>query len=158
MHTADERKASELNRRQIGLPGSAMKGVFTAAEFSKLLERGRSREARGDVLVIGNGSDAIDAARAALRAGAEKATVVCMGPDADMVFSVEEAAEAKREGVRIVHGWVPTSIAGHTDGRVSGAFFKRCDRVFDDGGHFAPKYDAKSTMAQYCDTLVLAGA
>ena len=157
MQTPDERNASELTRRPVGLPGANVKGVFTAAELSKLLERGRSREVRGDVLVIGNGGDALDAARAALRAGADKATVVCMGPDADMAFSAGEAAEAKREGVRIVHGWAPTRIAGHTDGRVSGAFFKHCDRVFDEGGRFAPKYDAKNTMAQYCDTLVLAG-
>lgn len=157
MSEPNEKDMTQLTRRAIALPGSDVKGVYTSEDFLDQLSRKRIVKVRGEVLVIGNGSDALEAARASLRSGAEKATVVCLGADADMAFSLDEVAEAKAEGVRIVHGWAPTRIAKHTDGRTSGAFFKHCDRVFDDTGRFNPKYDSENTMAQYCDTVVLAG-
>jgi len=156
MLDSDTRDKSGLARRSIGLP-SGVKGVYAAADFLDKLSRKRLLKVKGDALVIGNGPDALEAARAALRYGADNAVVVCMGADADMAFTLEEAAAAKAEGVRIMHGWAPTRIAGHADGRTTGAFFKHCDRVFDDEGRFSPKYDSGNTMAQYGDTLILGG-
>ena len=157
MQELDARELEQLTRRTLALPGKAVKGVYTSADFMDQLSRKRIARLKGEVLVVGNGSDALEAARAALGLGAEKVTVVCMGPDADMAFTLEEAAAAKAEGVRIMHGWAPMRIAGHTDGRTSGVFFKHCNRIFDGEGRFSPKYDPDNTMAQYGDTVILAG-
>lgn len=157
MQELDARDLEQLTRRTLALPGKGVKGVYTSADFMDQLARKRIVRLKGEALVVGNGSDALEAARAAVGLGAEKVTVVCMGPDADMAFTLEEAAEAKADGVRIMHGWAPMRIAGHTDGRTSGVFFKHCDRVFDGDGRFSPKYDTNNTMAQYGDTVILAG-
>ena len=157
MLDSDTRDMGGLTRRSITLPGKGVQGVYTAADFLDKLSRKRILKVKGDALVVGNGSDALEAARAALQHGADSAVVVCMGADADMAFTLEEVSTAKSEGVRIMHGWAPTRIAGHADGRTTGAFFKHCDRVYDDEGRFNPKFDLGNTMAQYGDTLILGG-
>ena len=51
-------------------------------------------------MVIGGGNAAVDAARTALRLGAESSTVVYRRTRAEMPAFVEEVEEAEREGVK----------------------------------------------------------
>ena len=111
---------------------------------------------KGDAIVVGGGNVAIDAARVALRCGAESVTMVCLEQADEMPALPEEVAEAEADGVRIMHGWGPARIDVRADGRVSGVHFKRCDRVFDVQSRFAPVYDESNEMVQYGDNVILA--
>ena len=58
-----------------------------------------------------------------------------------MPASAEEVREATEDGVAISHGWGPVEVRAGEDGRVREVVFRRCVRVFDDEGRFAPVYD-----------------
>ena len=151
---------SKVANKGKGLPGRNVPGVVAVDEFLRTCDASSSAgivRVKGDVLVLGGSDTAVDAARAALRCGAEKATVVCPEKADETRASAEAVAAAKDEGVRFIRGWGPERIEAHPrDGRVSGVHFKHCDRAFNSKGEFAPVYDARNTMAQYADTVVLA--
>ena len=142
--------------RKTGVPGEDAPGVTTAVEFLRTALANPKHEVKGEIVVIGGGNVAIDAARVALRCGSDKVTMVCLEKASEMPALPEEIAEAEEDGVRIIHGWGPARIEIHKDGRVSGVHFKHCDRVFNDEGAFAPEYDESNMMAQYADNVVLA--
>ena len=58
---------------------------------------------QGNAIVIGGGNSAIDAARSALRRGAEQVTLICLEEAEEMPAIAEEVAEARREGVQLNH-------------------------------------------------------
>ena len=58
------------------------------------------RKVGKNVVVVGGGNAAVDAARTALRLGAETATVVYRRTRAEMPAYEEEVEEAEREGVK----------------------------------------------------------
>lgn len=110
-----------------GIAGEDLDGVLPAAEY---LERASvSAEDGGlqarSVAVLGGGNAAMDAARTALRLGAEQVTVVYRRRRAEMPAFAGEIHEAELEGVRFVFLASPTGIVGR-DGRVTAL---RCDRM-----------------------------
>ena len=91
----------------LGMKGEDGKGVVDALRFLKeynLNAPGAPREGKAKVgkhvVVIGGGNAAVDAARTALRLGAESSTVVYRRTRAEMPAFVEEVEEAEREGVK----------------------------------------------------------
>jgi len=150
------RGAQDDCKRFCGPAARAGKHAHATSTGDAAGENAPSIHIQGDTLVIGGGNVAIDAARVALRCGAEKVTMVCLEQADEMPALPEEIAEAEQDGIRIIHGWGPASVEKHTDGRVSGVRFKHCDRVFDEEGRFAPEYDESNEMAQYADNVILA--
>ncbi len=98
------------------LPGTELKGVHPALPFLEAAANNHVRVGR-KVAVIGGGNAAIDAARTALRAGAE-ATVVYRRERKDMPAIDEETSAAEEEGVRFVYWSAPHRIIGDADGNV----------------------------------------
>ena len=92
--------------RFMGIPGEQAKGVFSANEFltrnnlMKAFKEGYDTPiARGKkVVVVGGGNVAMDAARTALRLGAE-VHIVYRRSEAELPARVEEVHHAKEEGV-----------------------------------------------------------
>jgi len=72
----------------------------------------------GDVVVVGGGSTAMDAARSALRGGAAEVTVLYRRGRAEMPAQAEEIDAAEHEGIRIRTGVVVTEVVTR-DGRVA---------------------------------------
>ena len=142
--------------RLAGIEGEDAPGVTTAVAFLREAISNPDLQVSGRTLVIGGGNVAVDAARVALRCGSEKVTMVCLEQADEMPALPEEIAEAEEDGVRIVHGWGPARVSVRSDGRTSGVVFKRCDRVYDDQGRFAPMYDESYEMCEYADNVVLA--
>ncbi len=75
-------------------------GVASGIEFLKNVELGRQARISGDAVVIGGGNTAIDAARTALRLGAESATIAYRRTREEMPVQPDEISEAVEEGVR----------------------------------------------------------
>jgi NADPH-dependent glutamate synthase beta subunit-like oxidoreductase len=99
---------------------------------------------RREVVVIGGGNVAVDAARTALRLGAASVTVACLEARDEMPAYSSEVEEAGLEGVAILNSWGPTKIVGDEAG-ISGVRFVRCLSVFNEAGRFAPTFDTDTT-------------
>jgi glutamate synthase (NADPH/NADH) small chain len=113
-----------------GIPGENYIGVFSANEYltranlMKAYEKGKADtpfyEAK-TVVVCGGGNVAMDAARMALRLGAEKVYVVYRRTRTEMPARKEEVDHAEEEGVEFRFLENPVEILGNAeDGRVNG--------------------------------------
>ncbi len=102
--------------RRIGIPGEHGEGVMDALEFLKGANSGRSPEIRGKVVVVGGGNAAIDAARVALRLGADP-TIIYRRSRAEMPAYPPEIEEAEREGIAIRYLTQPVEIV-RENGRI----------------------------------------
>lgn len=111
----------------MGIPGEQAKGVFSANEFltrnnlMKAFKEGYDTPiAKGKkVVVVGGGNVAMDAARTALRLGAE-VHVVYRRSEAELPARVEEVHHAKEEGVIFDLLQNPTEILVDENGCVRG--------------------------------------
>jgi len=83
----------------IPVPGSDLDGVVGAVEYLRDINEGRSIELGKRVLVVGGGSVAMDAARTALRLGADDIRVVYRRTRAEMPAASEEIVQAEDEGI-----------------------------------------------------------
>ncbi len=113
-----------------GIPGENYIGVFSANEYltranlMKAYEKGKADtpyyEAK-TVVVCGGGNVAMDAARMALRLGAEKVYVVYRRTRTEMPARKEEVDHAEEEGVEFRFLENPVEILGDAEtGRVTG--------------------------------------
>jgi NADPH-dependent glutamate synthase beta subunit-like oxidoreductase/Pyruvate/2-oxoacid:ferredoxin oxidoreductase delta subunit len=105
--------------RRLGVPGDGLPGVIPATLFLKQVNLGEHPRLAGNVVVVGGGSTAMDAARSALRSGADRVTVLYRRGLADMPAQIEEVEAARAEGIEIRIGTVVTEVVGSTEG-VSG--------------------------------------
>ncbi len=103
--------------RRLGVPGDELRGVIPATRFLKEVNLGEHPHLSGDVIVVGGGSTAMDAARSAKRSGAATVTIVYRRGRKDMPAQEEEIEAAAREGIVIADGLAPTEVVGR-DGAV----------------------------------------
>ena len=94
----------------LGIKGENAKGVFDALKILKEINENKSKKLNGNVIVIGGGSTAFDAARAALRLGAQKVTLAYRRGIQEMPADSEEIEAAQREGVEILLLTIPKKI------------------------------------------------
>ena len=114
--------------RMLGVPGENLNYIYTANEFltrvnlmkaylfpeyDTPIHRGRR------VAVIGGGNTAMDAARAALRLGAEEVYVLYRRTREEMPARREEIDNAEEEGVKFIFLVQPTGFKGDSQGNVS---------------------------------------
>ncbi len=91
-------KASKL-----GLDGEdKTEGVFRGIDFLREVELSYIPQLNGDVVVVGGGNTAIDAARTALRCGAKSVKIVYRRGIKEMPAHHEEIEAAQKEGVEIL--------------------------------------------------------
>ena len=139
--------------RKAGVPGEDAAGVVTAVEFLREAGAKESYAIEGDVVVIGGGNVAIDAARVSGRVGAPKVSMFCLESRETMPASLEEITEAEEENVIINCGWGPKEILTE-DGKVAGIVLKKCTSVTDESGRFNPTYDENETMTVACKHVI----
>ena len=83
----------------IDIPGNDVKGIVESMNFLRQYNIRGSVPVGRNVVVIGGGNAAIDAARTALRLGSESVTVVYRRTREQMPAYAEEIEEAQQEGV-----------------------------------------------------------
>ncbi len=104
----------------MGIPGESLKGVYSANEFltrSNLMKAYREHPQTpimkgGRVAVVGGGNVAMDAARTALRLGAEKVSIVYRRSMDELPARREEVEHAMEEGIEFCLLCNPTEILG----------------------------------------------
>ena len=139
--------------KKAGVPGEDATGVTTAVDFLREVGEKESYNLEGDVVVIGGGNVAIDAARCSGRVGDYKVSMFCLEDRDHMPASIEEIDEAEEENIAINCGWGPKEILSE-NGKVTGVVFKKCVSVTDAEGRFAPVYDENETMTVECKHVI----
>ncbi len=99
------------------IPGRDAAGVEDALAFLARVNLGTDRSAGRRVAVVGGGDAALDAARTALRLGAEEVVILYRRSQAEMPASGREVEEAEREGVIFRFLSAPVRVFAE-DGRV----------------------------------------
>ena len=147
----------------MGIPGENANGVFSANEY---LTRSNLMKAFDDsydtpiaagkkVAVVGGGNVAMDAARTALRLGAE-VHIVYRRSEEELPARVEEVHHAKEEGIIFDLLTNPTQIFTDEDGNVSGM---ECIRMElgepDESGRRRPVEVAGSEFTLDVDTVIM---
>jgi len=140
---------------RLGVPGEDAAGVVPAIGFLRQVNLEGTAPVGADLLVIGGGAVAMDAARTARRLGAARVRVVCLEQRADMPAWPAEVQAALDEGVEIHNGWGPRELIVQ-DGKVAGARLERCSRVLNDASAFAPEYDPTVRSEQSADMVIVA--
>ena len=107
----------------MGIPGESLKGVYSANEFltrsnlmkSYLADPETPIMKGGKVAVVGGGNVAMDAARTALRLGAEKVYIVYRRSMEELPARREEVEHAEEEGIEFRLLCNPTEILGYNN-------------------------------------------
>jgi NADH-quinone oxidoreductase subunit F len=143
------------------IQGEDLKGVFGGVEFLRDFTTDEEAWLSGKktlgskVAVIGGGNSAIDAARVALRLGAE-VTILYRREKKDMPAAEEEILAAEQEGVKIEFLVAPVKIE-ERDGKVCGI---TCERIrlldFDKSGRRMPGAVDGSAFTLSVDALIAA--
>ena len=139
--------------RKPGISGENARGAYAAVDFLREAGTKESFELEGDVVVVGGGNVAIDAARVSSRCTDAKISMFCLETREKMPASNEEIEEALEEGIELNCGWGPKEIL-EEDGHVRGIVFKKCTRVFDAQGRFSPEYDENDTVTVPCRHVI----
>ncbi len=106
------------------------------------------------VVVVGGGNVAMDCARTARRLGAGHVEIVCLERPEEMPAYTPDVRLALDEGVQFSHGWGIRAF--HGNGRLENVVLKRCTRVIDGTGRFAPEYDERETRTLDADAAIVA--
>ena len=107
----------------MGIPGESYKGVYSANEFltrsnlmKAYLENPETPIMKGGkVAIVGGGNVAMDAARTALRLGAEKVYIVYRRSMEELPARKEEVEHAEEEGIEFRLLCNPTEIVGYNN-------------------------------------------
>jgi heterodisulfide reductase subunit A len=111
----------------LGVPGEDRLGVIGATDFLRQVKLGEALDLAGkQVVVVGGGNVAMDAARVARRLGASSVTVAYRRTRAEMPAHHVEADDAEKEGVHFEFLVAPAVVMGGAQGAVSGL---RCTRM-----------------------------
>lgn len=140
----------------LGIENEHARGVISGIAMLREIGLGGEAKVAQNVLVIGGGNTAIDAARAARRLGAE-VTIVYRRERRDMPAFEEEIEEALEEGVglRVLLG--PAEVLTDGNGKVDGL---KCVMMslgsYDDSGRKRPVPIEGSEFVMECDTVITA--
>lgn len=112
----------------MNIPGEALVGVFSANEYltrinlmkAYLDEYDTPVKKYDKIAVVGGGNVAMDAARCAMRLGAEHVYVIYRRSEAEMPARREEIHHAMEEGIEFMFLTNPVEIIGDEKGCVSG--------------------------------------
>ncbi|MFH2094304.1 MAG: FAD-dependent oxidoreductase, partial [Bacteroidota bacterium] len=131
-----------------------IKNVFGGIDFLRELTMDGAPRLKGTVVIVGGGNTAIDAARTALRCGADKVKLVYRRTVKEMPAHHEEISAAQHEGVDMVFLTLPKSIISE-NGKLKGIECMRMElRDAGDGKRPRPVPVEGSEYIIDCDYLI----
>ena len=151
--------------KMMGIPGEEYKGVYTANEFLTRINLMRADlfpnystpvTVGKNVIIVGAGNTAMDAARAARRMGAEHVTVVYRRTVKESTARKEELEHAHEEGVAFKFLCTPVQLHGNDKGWMTHAecAVMELGEPGPDGRRSPKMTDERITIP--CETLVVA--
>ena len=138
---------------RLNIPGGDAQGVTAGIDFMRRVNGGQETKLEGQVVVIGGGNIAADVARTAVRCGAESVDLYCLESYDDMPMGPEDRGECERDGITIHAGWGQTEIVTE-NGHAAGIRLRKCLRVKNDQGRFAPEFDDNDTCQAQCAAVL----
>ncbi|MBC8559404.1 NADPH-dependent glutamate synthase [Fumia xinanensis] len=150
--------------RFMNIPGENLKGVYSANEFLTRVNLMKAYKEGSDtpiqhsrhVAVVGGGNVAMDAARCAMRLGAEKVSIVYRRSEKEMPARLEEVEHAKEEGIDFHVLTNPVEIVNDGNGFVGGM---KCVKMElgepDESGRRSPVVVEGSEFILDCDCVVM---
>jgi len=142
--------------QKLKIEGGDLKGVVYALDFLWSVNCGEKVEIGKNVVVIGGGNVAVDAAKTALRLGAGKVAILYRRSREEMPAIPWEVREAEDEGVKIEFLVAPKKIL-EENGRVSAV---ECVRMqlseTDESGRRKPILIEGSEFTRETDMVILA--
>lgn len=151
--------------RFMGIPGESLKGVYSANEFLTRVNLMKAYQPESDtpvqkarrIAVVGGGNVAMDAARCAMRLGADAVSIVYRRSLEELPARREEVEHAMEEGIEFCLLTNPTEIVGDENGFVSGM---RCVKMElgepDASGRRSPVEIPDSAFLLDCDCVIMA--
>ena len=150
--------AGAQRSQRLGIPGEVedIEGLYYGLRFLRDVRLGRVVKVGKSVAIIGGGNVALDAARTALRLGADETSIYYRRSRDEMPVSDVEYEEAVAEGVRINFLSSPTRITSN-DWKVTGL---QCTRMKlgdpDESGRRRPIPITGSEFTTAADTVIAA--
>jgi NADPH-dependent glutamate synthase beta subunit-like oxidoreductase len=166
--------------RDLNIEGSTLDGVIKAIDYLLNINNGYRVQLGKKVLVIGGGfvafdaartalrgesvnpsmHEAVDAARTAMRSGAQEVHIASLESFAEMPVlrsaqGHEEFDEARHEGIIFHPQRGPKRFIGE-NGKVKAIEFIGVKRTYDENGRFAPEYDPSYNEMFEADSVILA--
>ena len=150
--------------RFMGIPGEDLKGVYSANEYLTRVNLMKAYKENSKtpikksrrVAVVGGGNVAMDAARCAMRIGAEEVYIVYRRGMEELPARQEEVEHAKEEGIVFKTLTNPVEILGDDNGFVSGM---RCVEMQlgepDESGRRRPVEKPGSEFDIELDTVIM---
>ena len=142
--------------RKLGIEGEDAKGVVDALEFLWEINMQKKVSLGKKVGVIGGGNVAVDAARTALRHGAQEATILYRRSREEMLANPWEVSEAEEDSVEIQFLVAPLKVTVK-DGKATGL---ECVRMElgepDETGRKSPMPVEGSEFSVELDTVIVA--
>ncbi len=138
---------------KVNIPGEELDGVIHGLDYLRKVNLGDDVKLGNVVAVIGGGNTAIDAARTALRQGAEKVIILYRRTIEDMPADPREVDESIEEGIEIMPLVAPVRFNGKD--KVEEI---ECIRMelgeFDSGGRRRPKTKEGSNFTIKVDAVI----
>ena len=140
--------------RRLDAEGAQARGVIGALEFLRETGLGRPVKTGTNVLVIGGGNTASDAARSAIRLGGEtaEATIVSLEAEDELLIVAEDLAQAREEGVRFRPRTALVRVLADDEGNVRAAVLCEASLQRDEHGAVTPQLTEGTEVEVPCDT------
>jgi len=142
--------------RRMDVDGAQARGVIGALEFLRETGLGRPVTIGRDVLVIGGGNTAADAARSAIRIGGGRAAIVSLEAADELLIQPEDLDQAREEGVGFRPNRALVRVLTDGDGNVSGAVLAQARLARGDDGTVVPRITPGTETEVRCDTILVA--
>ena len=140
---------------KLAVPGSDMEGIVSCLDFLRESKIGKKLKLSGKkVMVVGGGNTAMDAARTALRLGAEKVTVIYRRSRQEMPAWNQEVTEAEEEGVAFEFLRNPVGFSGENGKINKASLVKMMLGEADAGGRRKPIEQAGSEYSMDTDLVI----
>jgi len=137
--------------RELDIPGGNHPAVVDALRFIEDYKTGGKLAVSRRVVVVGAGNTAIDAARAALRLGAEDVWIVYRRDESSMSAFLFEYEQAREEGVKFRWWTQPVAVVAAKDSMKLEAI--DCVRT-ERGANGGPRPIAESRFTIPCDMVI----
>ena len=139
----------------MNIPGKNHPNVVKAMDFLRTYNLRGSVRIENEIVIVGGGNAAFDAARTAIRLGAEIVNIVYRRSQEEMPAYAEEIEEALQEGIKIYPLTNPQEIMIEND-KIVGV---RCNKMrlgeFDHSGRRRPVNEAESFVIN-ADQVIMA--
>jgi hypothetical protein len=140
--------------RSLRIPGEDLPGVIGSLELLRGRALGEPVACGKRVAVIGGGNAAVDAARSAVRFGAERVTILYRRSREEMPAYEEEIEAALEEGVELVTLAAPAAIRGKRGGVEGVEMVRMRLGDADEKGRRKPVPVEGSDFLFPCDTVI----